>query len=65
MYNIVKWMVMRMSMAKQKAIVLLVLDSILGSKDASIDKSFGELVVGKVIKSTGNEITAFVVKGEK
>lgn len=51
-------------MSWKKAILLRLLDDILDSKTHSIDKQLGELIVAKVIKSTGNNITAFIVRDE-
>ena len=56
------WLVKVLSRHEQKAIALYVLEDILTSKDSSIDSQYAELVVEKCIKSTGNKITAFLVK---
>jgi hypothetical protein len=62
MLKIILWVIRKLGRAKQKAIVLSVLEDLVNSKDSQIDKAFGELVVATVIKSTGNNITAFIVK---
>ena len=62
-YKFVMWLVKRMSNVQKKAVVLGLLDGIVQDRYTSIDKAFGEQVVKMVIKSTGNEITAFIVKG--
>lgn len=62
MVGIVVWMIRLLSRSKQKAVLLTLLDEIVDSRDATIDKHLGEMIVAKVIKSTGNDITAFVVR---
>jgi len=62
-YKFVMWLVKRMSNVQKKAVVLELLEGIIQDRYTSIDKAFGEQVVKMVIKSTGNEITAFIVKG--
>lgn len=62
MVGIVVWMIRLLSRSKQKAVLLTLLDEIVESRDATIDKQLGEMIVAKVIKSTGNDITAFVVR---
>lgn len=61
-YKLILWLLKFTSREQQKAITLGILDSILRSKDSSIDKQFAEMVVEKCIRSTGNKITAFIVK---
>jgi hypothetical protein len=62
MYKVVKWLVKWLSRGEQKALVLDVLFDLVNSRDSQIDKVFGEQVVATVVKSTGNNITAFIVK---
>lgn len=57
-----KLLCMILPMKYKKALVLMLLDDILDSKTTTVDKQLGELIVSKVIKSTGNNITAFIVK---
>lgn len=61
--KLILWMIGMTSPATKKMILIRILDDILDSRSASIDKQLGEMIVSKVIKSTGNDITAFVVKG--
>ena len=59
----VVWCIRKMSRANQKAVLIELLDEIVESRDATIDKQLGELIIAKVVKSTGNDITAFIVRG--
>jgi hypothetical protein len=60
--KLILWLLSLCSPAEKKVVLLKTLDDILESKTTTVDKQLGELVVSKVIKSTGNNITAFIVK---
>jgi len=51
-----------MSDADKKKAIILLLDDIVQGTTSSIDKATAELILKSVIKSVGNEITAFVVR---
>lgn len=51
-----------MSDAEKKAVIIALVMDIVEGTTSSIDKEMGELLLTEVIKSTGNNITAFIVK---
>lgn len=56
------WIINKLSRAKQKAIVIYLLNDIVNSSDSSIDDNFANFIVNTVAKSNGNKVTAFIYK---
>ena len=61
-YKLVMWLIGRMSVGEKKAIVLGVLQEVVHSKTSTIDPEFAEAVMVQVVKSRGNNVTAYLVK---
>jgi hypothetical protein len=46
----------------KKKLIITLLDDLVSGFTSNIDKELAELILRKVIKSTGNKITAFIVR---
>lgn len=58
----IKWMFNKMSRTKQKLFIVQGLESILKSKDSSIDAEVAMKLVEAITASKGNDITAFILR---
>ena len=63
MYRLIKWLITFLPMVSKKQLIVDLLDNILASKTHSLLPAEAEIIISKVIKSSGNDITAFIVKG--
>lgn len=59
---IVKFILWFVSTKKKKKLILSILDSIVQSEDDTIDNSTATQIIEYVAKSSGNKITAYILK---
>ena len=58
----IKFLFNRLSRAKQKAFIIEALDTLLKSKDSSIDQETAIILIEKITASQGNKVTAFLMR---
>ena len=58
----IKFLFNRLSRAKQKAFIIEALDTLLRSKDSSIDQETAIILIEKITASQGNKVTAFLMR---
>lgn len=55
----IKWLLKKQNMNKQKELILFLIEQL----DHNIDNITAEVLLTAVVKSSGNKVTSFIVKG--